>query len=60
MSASAADMKLPRGKTCGHCVHLAHRCSWLVGAKSSWTQCDFYPVRFLEKPVEVVDGDKKD
>lgn len=38
-------MKLPPDKTCSDCVHFA-RCARLVGAKETWTTCDWSPSRF--------------
>lgn len=38
---------LPPGRTCGDCIHLRPRCSWLVGARPEWTRCDWSPARFV-------------
>lgn len=44
------EMKLPAGKTCGDCVHVA-RCMAFGFTKSiDRTTCDFHPNRFTEKP----------
>ena len=42
------EMSLPQGKTCGDCVHF-ERCKWLISAEKTWTNCDFYPNKFIEK-----------
>ena len=39
------SMKLPNGKTCADCVHV-YRCTTIFGAKSTNTECDFYPIRY--------------
>ena len=42
------DMKLPKGKTCGDCLH----CAWCVriyGIKATNTECDFSPSRFMPR-----------
>jgi hypothetical protein len=46
MSKEHDEMKLPEGKTCGHCAHFG-KCRQLVGSKEDWTSCDFLPRRFV-------------
>ena len=41
-------MLLPKGKTCGDCVHKV-RCVTMFGAKPENTSCGFEPIRFIEK-----------
>lgn len=41
-------MKLPAGKTCGDCKHLAW-CTQAYSVKVKNTMCDFEPVRFQER-----------
>ena len=41
-------MKLPEGKTCGDCKHLAW-CTQAYGVKAENTMCDFEPIRFQER-----------
>lgn len=43
-------MKLPEGKTCFNCHHYA-KCSAMFGAFKERTSCDFYPRRFIERPL---------
>ena len=50
---SKDDMTLPKGKTCGDCAHV-YRCTTIFGAKVENRECDFYPVRFVAKDMEVV------
>jgi hypothetical protein len=50
---SKDDMTLPKGKTCGDCAHV-YRCTTIFGAKVENRECDFYPVRFVAKNMEVV------
>jgi len=38
---------LPRGWTCGDCAHLWPKCSWLSGAQSVDTECEWDPPRFV-------------
>lgn len=45
MMSEPDDMDLPRGKTCGDCVHFK-RCAFLVGAKAEYTRCDWSPSLF--------------
>lgn len=43
------SMKLPKGETCGSCLHL-RRCLGLGFTSSTQnTSCDFYPVRFVKR-----------
>lgn len=46
-------MDLPKGETCGTCVH-AKRCTSMFGAELSDTSCGFFPRRFRRAffPVE--------
>ena len=46
---SDKTMDLPPGTTCGDCVHV-YRCSTIFGVKKTDTGCDFYPIRFQQKP----------
>jgi hypothetical protein len=48
-------MKLPAGKTCANCHHY-YRCSAMFGAHLKRTECDFYPRRFIERPVAVTES----
>lgn len=41
-----AEMKLPEGKTCGDCRHIA-RCLGLGCTWQARTSCDFHPSRFI-------------
>lgn len=50
-------MKLPPGKTCSDCVHFA-RCARLVGAKETWTSCDWSPSRFQPRPLSRFEVDE--
>lgn len=38
-------MRLPKGKTCGDCVHI-RRCSLIFGHTTTDTYCDWSPSRF--------------
>jgi hypothetical protein len=42
------DMKLPENKTCNDCIH-SIRCTKLFGAQLTNTECDFLPIRFVQK-----------
>lgn len=44
-------MKLPAGKTCGHCAHIK-RCKAMFGHVETDTDCDWSPSRFAEAPEE--------
>ena len=46
-------MDLPKGTTCGSCVHFS-RCSRLISAKAERTTCDWFPRRYL--PVVTTEG----
>jgi len=46
-------MQLSDGKTCGDCRHV-RRCVLMFGHQPSDTYCDWFPRRFVEKPVTVV------
>ena len=41
-------MALPDGKTCDSCVYSTH-CDALIGADRDTSQCDWYPIRFVER-----------
>lgn len=41
----AAKMRLPKGTTCGDCVHI-RRCKAIFGHVESDTYCDWSPSRF--------------
>lgn len=42
-------MELPKGKTCGDCVHWKARCEWLICTKTSKDiMCDWAPSRFVQ------------
>lgn len=43
-------MDLPAGKTCHNCHYVDH-CVKLYGVKPENTTCDFFPVRFMERPL---------
>lgn len=45
---SEPDMRLPVGKTCGDCAHLA-RCVAMFGAVAGSLVCDFSPSKFMPK-----------
>jgi hypothetical protein len=47
----AAEMQLPAGKTCDHCVH-SRRCFAFGFSKSGNSSCDFWPTRFRERQGE--------
>ena len=53
------DMKLPAGKTCGDCRHVAH-CLAVYGIKAENTTCDFAPSRFEDRAGPMTDRKKKD
>jgi len=46
---SDKTMDLPDNKTCGDCVQV-YRCSTIFGVSKTDTECDFYPIRFQQKP----------
>lgn len=46
---SDSEMTLPAGKTCADCYHV-YKCTQLFGAKDTNTECDFHPVRFMQRP----------
>lgn len=48
----AAEMKLPPGKTCGDCRHIA-RCTGLGCTWLARESCDFHPSRFAAKAEAV-------
>ena len=43
-----ASMVLPNGKTCGDCKHFKPKCEWLISCKTERTQCDWWPIRFVQ------------
>jgi hypothetical protein len=43
-------MDLPTGKTCNNCCFVTH-CVNLYAKKPEDTGCDFFPVRFIERPL---------
>ena len=45
-----ATMDLPEGKTCANCRH-SYFCDNYIGTERDMTQCDWFPIRFIEKPV---------
>jgi hypothetical protein len=45
-----AAMQLPAGRTCADCRH-CERCVGLGYSNAANTSCDFYPNKFLPKPV---------
>ena len=47
-------MDLPAGKTCGDCHHVEF-CNKFLGDRMAPTNtsCDWYPVRFIERPTPV-------
>ena len=42
------QMILPKQYCCRDCVHF-DRCTFLVGAKPEWRECDFNPMKFQLK-----------
>lgn len=48
-----AEMKLPEGRTCGHCWHVLHCLALGYTSSSENTRCDFYPNRFSETHIGV-------
>ena len=48
---TSESMKLPEGKTCADCVH-CRRCCLIFGGRSNSVECDFYPIRFSQKPPQ--------
>jgi hypothetical protein len=44
---------LPKGRTCGDCLHFKPTCEWLISCKPTRTQCDWYPIRFTLKGATV-------
>jgi hypothetical protein len=55
MDDSKDIMELPYGKTCGDCAHV-YRCALLFSARSENRECDFYPIRFVDKVAGGQDG----
>ena len=45
-------MNLPEGETCGKCVFVRH-CARMYDVKDEYTQCDFYPRRFISQEAGV-------
>lgn len=45
-----AIMDLPEGKNCHYCHYVKHCCA-LYGKTPTDTTCDFFPVRFMERPL---------
>lgn len=43
-------MDLPENKTCNNCHFVKHCCA-LYGKTPEDKTCDFFPVRFLERPL---------
>jgi hypothetical protein len=43
-------MNLPEGKTCGDCFHIP-RCNTIFGHMATDERCDWYPVRFVQRPA---------
>jgi hypothetical protein len=43
-------MRLPKGVTCGDCVHI-RRCSLIFGHTETDTSCDWSPSRFRAPPA---------
>jgi hypothetical protein len=46
--AAYATLELPEGKTCGDCRY-AGFCDQFIGVDRNVNQCDWYPIRFVEK-----------
>lgn len=42
------SMNLPKGKTCGDCIHI-RRCNALFGHMATDEACDWFPIRFRER-----------
>jgi hypothetical protein len=51
-SHSEPEMHLPAGKTCADCRHF-ERCSAIHGHIAADEVCDWWPVRFVQRPVVV-------
>lgn len=45
-----ATMDLPAGKTCHNC-HFISYCAALFECKPTNTRCDWFPIRFIERPL---------
>jgi len=45
-----STMDLPPGKTCHNC-HFVKKCCAMFGKTPTDTTCDFFPVRFMERPL---------
>lgn len=43
-------MQLPKGKTCADCFHV-ERCVAFGFTQPTRTMCDFFPSRFMARPV---------
>lgn len=50
LSRHFATMDLPEGKTCNNCHFVKHCCA-LYGKHPEDKTCDFFPVRFIERPL---------
>jgi hypothetical protein len=48
--------KLPLGKVCNDCVHIA-RCQFLIGCSPSEKRCDWDPSRFQEDVLIIHNAD---
>lgn len=47
---SFATMDLPEGKTCNNCHFIPH-CERMYGKTKADKTCDFFPIRFIERPL---------
>lgn len=50
-------MRLPKGVTCGDCVHIS-RCSAIYGHTATDTYCDWSPSRFRAMPATPATSNK--
>jgi len=46
---SYASMDLPEGKTCNDCMHVRFCLQFIGPGIAANTQCDWYPIRFVER-----------
>jgi len=53
---TSMSSKLPDGKVCNDCVHIA-RCMFLISCSPTEKRCDWEPSRFVQKEEECPDCD---
>ena len=46
-----ATMDLPEGKTCQDCFAFRRFCEPIIGVRPTSTECDYFPVRFVQLPT---------